>query len=388
MSSQYRVVAINGSPHEGFGNTSQMLAMLREDLEQQGLALEEIFLSQHRIEYCAGCGLCLEKGACWIRDDHRVILKKVLEADAVILASPVYFLSVTGRMKTFLDRSVGYGHRPRGDWKPGLAVCVSAGYGETAVGQYLSQVLKAFGAFSVGRFTAIAVSPGQFLGLDAVQDRARDLARDLTRALKEGRRYPATDQDLHYWHFMGNLIKGHRDFMQADFEHWEKLGLFDSFEAYVGQRYTPVTHDEEGRHAWLRDLMDRQRRPSGESGQPEEAAPTPAPADPRSFSTLRELLAALPRVLNPEAAAGLTATYQLEVTGDENFTGHLEIQNGRAAYREGPAARPDVIIRTPADVWLAICKGELNGAMAYMKGKYKVEGKLSLLMKLDSLFGK
>jgi putative sterol carrier protein len=34
----------------------------------------------------------------------------------------------------------------------------------------------------------------------------------------------------------------------------------------------------------------------------------------------------------------------------------------------------------------AICKGELNGAMAYMKGKYKVEGKLSLLMKLDSRF--
>jgi putative sterol carrier protein len=59
-----------------------------------------------------------------------------------------------------------------------------------------------------------------------------------------------------------------------------------------------------------------------------------------------------------------------------------------AMLREGPAARPDVIIRTPADVWLAICKGELNGAMAYMKGKYKVEGKVSLLMKLDSLFGK
>jgi putative sterol carrier protein len=82
------------------------------------------------------------------------------------------------------------------------------------------------------------------------------------------------------------------------------------------------------------------------------------------------------------------ATYQLEVTGDEKFTAHLEIQNGQAAYHEGPAARPDVIIRTPADVWLAICKGELNGAMAYMKGKYKVEGKVSLMMKLDSLFGK
>ena len=46
MSRQYQVVAVNGSPHEGLGNTSQMLTMLGENLAREGCRLEEIFLSQ------------------------------------------------------------------------------------------------------------------------------------------------------------------------------------------------------------------------------------------------------------------------------------------------------------------------------------------------------
>ncbi len=185
MTEPYRVVAINGSPHEGFGNTSQMLAMLGKNLSRAGLELEEIFLSQHQIGFCTGCATCLETGACWVRDDYNSVVRSVLEADAVILASPVYFFNVTAQMKTFLDRSLGYGHRPRQDWKPGLALSVSAGHGETWVADYLGRVMRAFGAFPVGKLTAIAVGPGEFLGREAVEARAADLARDLAQAVKE-----------------------------------------------------------------------------------------------------------------------------------------------------------------------------------------------------------
>jgi multimeric flavodoxin WrbA/putative sterol carrier protein len=380
MGTPYQVVAVNSSPHVSFGNTSQMVAMLRAELEAGDFALEEIFLSQHYIEPCTGCALCLEKGACWIRDDYKDIAARVFAADAVILASPVYVFNVTAQMKAFLDRSVGYGHRPREDWKPGLAVSVSAGYGETAVAQYLSRVLKIFGAFPVGAFTAIAVGPGEFLGLDAVRARAQDLARDLTRAIKEGRRYPATDQDLRYWHFMGHLIKEHRDFMQADDAHWQKLGLYKSFEAYVKQSRTPAQGSPEVRQAWLKSLMDRQRQRGSE-------APRAAPAtSPQEAQTAREMLQAMPQALNADAARDLTATYQFEVSGDEAFTAHIRIVNGQAAYQDGPAAKPDAIIRTPADVWLAIAQGKLDGAQAFMAGKYQVEGDLGLLMRLKDLF--
>jgi len=259
MSRNRRVVALNGSPHEGFGNTSQMLAMLGGVLTQEGFDLEEICLSRHQIEYCVGCALCLEQGACWIRDDHKGLMKKLLEADAIILASPVYFRNVTGQMKTFLDRSLCYGHRPQGTWKPGLAVCVSAGWGETPVAQYLSQMLRVFGAFAVGQLTSIAVGPGGFLGQEEVAARAADLARDLSRAVREGRRFPASDLDLDYWNFMGGLVRENREFMKADFEHWQKLGVLENFETYVGQSRTQPASVPGIREAWLKGLMERQK---------------------------------------------------------------------------------------------------------------------------------
>ena len=269
MTVPYRVVAINGSPHEGFGNTSQMLAMLGQHLSPAGLELEEIFLSQHQIGFCTGCATCLETGACWLRDDYNAVVRAVLEADAVILASPVYFFNVTAQMKTFLDRSLGYGHRPRGDWKPGLVLSVSAGHGETWVADYLSRVMKAFGAYAVGNLTAIAVGPGEFLGREAVEARAADLARDLALAVKEKRRYPPTDQDLVYWQFMSNLIKENRDLMTADYEHWQELGLFKSFEAYVGQTRS-------------RQRPDMQA-PLPKAKMPQKSATAPAPPPRRNL---------------------------------------------------------------------------------------------------------
>jgi multimeric flavodoxin WrbA/putative sterol carrier protein len=382
MSEKYKAVALNGSPHEGFGNTSQMLAMLRDYLTKEGFALEEIFLNQQHIEYCTGCGVCLEKGACWIRDDHKGVVQKLLEADAVILASPVYFRQVTAQMKTFLDRSLGYGHRPRGTWKPGLAVSVSAGWGETEVAQYLAGALRVYGAFAVGQLTAIGVGPGGFWGKEAVEGRAQDLARDLARAVKEGRRYPPTDRDLDYWNFMGGLVKENREFMKADYEHWQKVGILDSFEAYTGQSRAPVTRNPEMREAWLKGLMARQRE--GGAG----AAAQAAAANPGPPQTARALLEAMPGALNREAAAGLTATYQFEVSGGENFTAYLHIENSTATFQEGPAPQADAVIKTPADVWLAISRGELDGVQAFMTGKFQVEGNMGLLMKMNDLFKK
>jgi multimeric flavodoxin WrbA len=377
MTEHYQVVAINGSPHEGFGNTSQMLTMLGQNLSREGLELEEIFLSQHQIGFCTGCATCLETGACWVRDDYKSVVRTVLEADAVILASPVYFFNVTAQMKTFLDRSLGYGHRPRRDWKPGLALSVSAGHGETWVAEYLGRVMRAFGAFPVGKLTAIAVGPGEFLGREAVEARAADLARDLAHAVKEKRRYPATDQDLIYWHFMSNLIKENRDFMAADYEHWQELGLFKSFEAYVGQ-----TRSRQIPNIEAHPPKARMKQKIAVAPPPPQKAESPA-ADP---GTLLELMKMMPGALNPAAAQGLTAIYQFEVSGSENFTAHLVIDDGKATFHEGSAEKPSIIIKTPAEVWLAISRGELDGTSAFLSGQFRIKGDLGLLIKLKTLF--
>ena len=376
MTENYHVVAVNGSPHEGFGNTSQMLTMLGENLSREGLELEEIFLSQYQIGFCTGCATCLESGSCWVRDDYNTVVRTVLEADAVILASPVYIFNITAQMKTFLDRSLGYGHRPRGDWKPGLALSVSAGHGETWAADYLGQVLRLFGAFPVGKFTAIAVGPGEFLGREAVEARAADLARDLARAVKEGRRYPPTDQDLRYWQFMSTLIKENRDFMAADYEHWQELGLFKSFEAYVGQTRSKAAMGEIPAKAYRKHQQEA----------PETAANPGTESHPGEPDTARELLAMMPGALNPAEAQGFTATYQFDVSGSENFTAHLVIADGQATFHEGPADHPSITIKTPAEVWLAIARKELDGTTAFLGGQFRIQGDLSLLIKMKTLF--
>jgi len=385
MESPFTIVAVNGSPHAGAGNTALMLAMIGDSLSRLGHRLDVIHLTDHVIEYCVGCGYCMEKGKCWVPDDHAAIIDRLLAADAVILASPVYFFHVTAQMKTFLDRSLALGHKPRPTWKPGIAVSVSAGSGETHVADYLSGMLRVYGAFPVGHLTALATVPGGFVGKDAVAARAADLARDVAQAISEKRRYPATDMDLRYYHFMSALVRENRNsVMKNDFDHWEKLGLDQGFEAYIQQkREATAPRDPEVRNVWMKELMaDYAKKRSIR----ETHKPKPTPDGSSRAKTCRELLQIMPTIFDPSAAMGLNATYEFQVSGEEVFSAHLRIEHGSCTYAEGPVDSPGVVIKTPASVWLAISRGELDGQTAFMNGKYTVEGDLTLLLKMKKLF--
>lgn len=385
MSQQLRVVIINGSPHGALGNTSLMIEMIASNLTPEGVALEQIMLAERNIRYCIGCGACIEKSRCWQQDDHEEIVEKLLRADGIILASPVYFSHVTAQMKTFIDRSLRLGHKLRGTWKPGLAVSVSAGKAETLTAHYLARTLSIYGAFPVGALTAMATSPGGFLGKELVEARAKDLAGDLVRAIKEKRQYPATDEDLSYYLFMKELVTREKDFMRDDYNYWQEKGLLDGFESYAGQRFTPPGFDPEVRKAWLRDIIREAN--AGNAGRavarPAASAPVSGVAD---FKTCHELIAAMPLVFRNEAAGDMSAVYQFVITGSEEFTAHLEIAGGRCEFHEGSGSKPDVTITSAAEVWLAISRGELDGQTAFMSGKYQVQGNMALLLKMKELF--
>lgn len=388
MTDQRTIVAVNGSPHAGIGNTSMIIEMLRNPLAEHGFDLQNINLTEHEIEFCTGCGFCMEKGNCWIDDDHRGIAKRLLAADGIILASPVYFLNVTAQMKAFIDRSLAYGHKPQTTWKPGLAISVSAGLGETKIAQYLAEMLRPFGAFSVGTLTALATRPGEFVGKENVEARAFDLAADLARAIKEKRLYPATDMDLRYYQFMGNLVEENKDtVMKDDYKRWHEQGLYDGFENYIQQSTAKVVFDSKVRDAWIQRMIadykaKKKGRPVGANTEQNSTAGVQA------AKTCEELLRMMPLGFRHDSAAGLSAVYQFEVSGSEEFVAHLRIEGCACTFSDGPADSPSVVIRTPAEVWLAIAKGELDGQQAFMSGKYQVEGDLSLLMRLPQLFGR
>jgi putative sterol carrier protein len=131
--------------------------------------------------------------------------------------------------------------------------------------------------------------------------------------------------------------------------------------------------------------MYAQRRAGLRPGH--EHAAQGAPTDGAHLATnCRELIEMMPRGFNPEAAGDLRAVYQFDITGDEKFTAHLAIADGKCQFHDGPAENPGVTVKSPADVWLAVAQGKKDGQTAFMAGEYKIQGDLSLLMKLNTLF--
>ena len=111
------------------------------------------------------------------------------------------------------------------------------------------------------------------------------------------------------------------------------------------------------------------------------------PADPSAFSgTARELVLHMPHAFNPEAAPGLKAEIQFDLSGEGGGKIVLSIADGRCMAREGEALSPSLTIKSPSDVWLKIARGEINRPKALMDGLFKVEGDISLLMKIGGIF--
>ena len=100
------ILIISSSPRRG-GNSDLLCDAWMEGARKAGHHVEKIRLAEHAIGPCRGCGACDRPGqACPQNDDMAALLQKMLAADTVVLATPVYFYSVSGQMKTFIDRTV------------------------------------------------------------------------------------------------------------------------------------------------------------------------------------------------------------------------------------------------------------------------------------------
>lgn len=103
-----KLLAFNGSPRKTW-NTATLLNKVLEGAASQGAETELIHLYNLNYKGCISCFACKTKdgksyGRCPIPDDLAPIFKKVEEADAIILGSPIYLGRVTGEMASFLDR--------------------------------------------------------------------------------------------------------------------------------------------------------------------------------------------------------------------------------------------------------------------------------------------
>lgn len=104
-----KAIAINGSPRKG-GNTEILLKAVLKPLEDSGWETEIVQIGGRPVRGCTACTKCFETKdmECIIKNDGiNDVIKKMAEADAIILGSPTYFTDVTAEMKALIDRA-GY----------------------------------------------------------------------------------------------------------------------------------------------------------------------------------------------------------------------------------------------------------------------------------------
>lgn len=367
-----KLVAINGSPRGAKGNTERLLQPFLEGAREAGAATEVIYLKDKDIQHCKGCFTCWTKtpGVCVHRDDMPGLLEKLREADMVVYATPLYTYTVSGLMKDFMDRMIPLiqpyivqrGHHfihppryPRAT--PTKYVLISnAGFPQRHHFSALEETIRRLTDSPDSELGGmICCAGGELLHQPAMQDALvwyLEAAKTAGREVVEQGRISSQTQAI------------------------LDRPLTDDPAAYANMA-----------NAWW-ESQGVEKVDLGDSVPPSppaaaQGAPLPPP---QGRDTMRDLVAGMAVVFNSKAANGLEAVIQFQVGGNDPGNYYLDIAGGKCQAYEGTHPSPRLTIITPAEVWMAISRGEMNGAGAMMTGKYSIKGDLGLLMRLDKLF--
>jgi len=100
-----KVLILSASPRKG-GNSDLLCDQFMLRAKEAGNQAEKIFLRDKSINHCVACGACQSNGGkCVQKDDMAEVLDKMIAADAIVMATPVYFYTMNGQMKTLIDRA-------------------------------------------------------------------------------------------------------------------------------------------------------------------------------------------------------------------------------------------------------------------------------------------
>jgi len=103
-----KILILEGSPRRN-GNSVILSDEFTRGAEEVGCSVERIRISGKKVSGCLGCNACYRNsGVCVQKDDMAEIREKMLAADVIVLASPIYFYSMTAQMKAVIDRTYAF----------------------------------------------------------------------------------------------------------------------------------------------------------------------------------------------------------------------------------------------------------------------------------------
>ena len=142
-----QVVGFVGSPRAR-GNTELLVAEALRGAASAGAEIEMVALNKLTISPCQACDSCLKTGRCRIQDDMQPLYEKVLNADALILGTPIYFWGPSAQLKTFVDRWYSFTEREKDEKLAGKGLALICAHG-------LADMTTADAAVTIVRRTAL-----------------------------------------------------------------------------------------------------------------------------------------------------------------------------------------------------------------------------------------
>jgi len=172
------IMLVSGSPRKG--NSEWMLNRLAEHLRADGQEVDIILLRRASIKPCCGCLKCEDRrGFCRLSDGMNEILPRLAAAEAMVMASPVYFEMISGLLKNFIDRTCPVWTQIKGKPLAGLLVA------EEGIGQAvrnLRQYADVCGLTWAGSVTVLAKNPHDAEHIGGLDSRLKRLARHIMTA--------------------------------------------------------------------------------------------------------------------------------------------------------------------------------------------------------------
>ena len=215
-----KLLLISSSPNKDKSSTFLLAKEALKGLSSEDVKYEVIHLCDLKIEFCRHLEKCHKKIMdCPIRDGVRIVLRKMLDADGIILASPNYINQVTASMKALFDRSSHFIHCKRllGKYIAGI---VSSGSGrDKEVLDYIKYYAHICGAQYSGGVSSAAPAIKEKAGESA------ELGRKIISDIREKRTYPdqidAIEKGKQYF---SAVIKARKDYWKEEYQYWLDRG--------------------------------------------------------------------------------------------------------------------------------------------------------------------
>jgi multimeric flavodoxin WrbA len=244
-----KIFVLNGSRRKK-GSTTKFIEHIIGKLSRNEFEVEYAFPQDYKINPCTGCQTCFTTTHCVSNDELDLLHEKILSADLLVVASPVYLHYMTADLKLILDKSSWWAHTLRLQGKPVVILSTCSSNGHNTVIEPLSKIMNLMGGNVIATSNA-ALIPHQIDNEEWLSDVSNQIAN---RISKYANLPPQSNKFLEDVFSINKLVMLQQEEVSKSYnveageaKFWRESGMFDfdTFSDYLAAKNEKRIRDYE-----------------------------------------------------------------------------------------------------------------------------------------------